>query len=92
MPTGNRQAWRSGTAPLPIQICVAYFAFLFVIIRWWRQAEIYAHLAIEPLGNFRVRVDCLCAALLLVVPSAAGLSGLRHCRPDGTTFQPLDAA
>ena len=36
---GNRQAWRSGTAPLPIQICVAYFAFLFVIIRWWRQAE-----------------------------------------------------
>ena len=28
-----------GSVGLPLQICVAYFAFLFVLIRWWKQAS-----------------------------------------------------
>lgn len=34
-----RKEFGSGTVHLPLQICTAYFAFLFVILAWWRQAE-----------------------------------------------------
>ena len=33
------QAFRSGQMPLSLPTTTAYFAFLFVLLRWWRQAE-----------------------------------------------------
>jgi hypothetical protein len=36
---GKGGEWRHGTAELPVQVCVAYFAFLFLLMRWWKQAE-----------------------------------------------------
>jgi len=33
------QAFRSGYVPLSLPTAIAYFAFLLVILRWWRQAE-----------------------------------------------------
>ncbi len=33
------KAFRDGSVPLNLSISTAYFAFLLVILRWWRQAE-----------------------------------------------------
>jgi len=33
------QAFRTGAVPLSLPTTTAYFAFLFVVLRWWRQAE-----------------------------------------------------
>ncbi len=33
------QAFRSGSVPLSLPMATAYFAFLLVLLRWWRQAE-----------------------------------------------------
>ncbi len=33
------KAYREGSVPLNLSIATAYFAFLLVILRWWRQAE-----------------------------------------------------
>ncbi|NOZ38872.1 MAG: hypothetical protein GXP24_01430, partial [Planctomycetes bacterium] len=33
------QAFRGGAVPLSLPTATAYFAFLLVILRWWRQAE-----------------------------------------------------
>jgi len=34
-----REAYNAGAVPLSLPTTTAYFAFLFVIFRWWRQAE-----------------------------------------------------
>jgi len=34
-----KEGFRQGAVQLPLQVYTAYFAFLFVILAWWRQAE-----------------------------------------------------
>ena len=40
-PSGQtlKEGFRAGAVQLPLQVYTAYFAFLFVILAWWRQAE-----------------------------------------------------
>lgn len=33
------KAFRNGAVPITLSVATAYFAFLFVVLRWWRQAE-----------------------------------------------------
>lgn len=33
------EAFRGGSVPVNLSMATAYFAFLFVVLRWWRQAE-----------------------------------------------------
>ena len=36
---GLKEGFSNGAVQLPLQVYTAYFAFLFVILAWWRQAE-----------------------------------------------------
>jgi len=56
-----REAYRSGAVPLSLPTATAYFAFLFVTLRWWRQAE-YAR---PSRVSFWSIITCTVAAFLL---------------------------
>jgi hypothetical protein len=56
-----RQAYQSGAVPLSLPTTTAYFAFLLVILRWWRQAE-YAR---PDRVTFRSILGCAIAGFLM---------------------------
>ncbi len=72
------QEYRSGAVSLSLPTTTAYFAFLFVILRWWRQAE-YARIARV---SFWSIVACMIAAFLMTFvwwfpqPLGAVLAGM----------------
>ena len=72
------QAFRSGSVPLSLPMATAYFAFLLVLLRWWRQAE-YARPARVSIWSI---VACAGTAFLLTIvwwfpqPIGAVLAGM----------------
>ncbi len=76
--SSSSQAYRSGYVPLSLPTATAYFAFLLVILRWWRQAE-YARSTRVSVWSI---VACTVAAFLLTFvwwfpqPLGAVLAGM----------------
>lgn len=55
------ESFRAGAVPVTLPVTTAYFAFLFVILRWWRQAE-YAR---PDRVSFWAIITCTVAAFLM---------------------------
>ena len=78
----------TGGNALTLPVYAAYFGLLFLLLKWWRQAE-FLRCAGESLGGGLVRAGCLGPAFSVVVSAAARFTAGRGDCLDGATFQPL---
>ena len=72
------KAFRDGSVPITMSVATAYFGFLFVVLRWWRQAE-YAR---PDRVSMWAIIACMSAAFLMTFvwwfpqPAGAVLAGI----------------
>ena len=71
-------AYRSGAVPISLSVATAYFAFLYVMLRWWRQAE---YTRPDRVSIWAI-IGCMCAAFLMTFiwwfpqPAGAVIAGI----------------